>query len=71
MAINIRHTYNTYVEIIYYSNDDDAHGLHETTVGEMDDISEHVCAILIKHNFASADVCSAETGEVLMVIKRT
>jgi hypothetical protein len=37
----------------------------------MDDIAEQVCEILIKHNFAYADVCSAETGEVLMVIERT
>ena len=52
MAINIRHTYNTYVEIIYYPNGDGACGLHES-------------------NFAGADVCSAETGEVLMIIERT
>ena len=71
MAINIQHTYTTYVEIIYYPNNDDACGLHETTVGSMDDIQEHVCEILIKHNFAGADVCSTETGEVLMVIERT
>jgi hypothetical protein len=37
----------------------------------MDDIAEQVCEVLVKHNFAYADVCSAETGEVLMVIERT
>lgn len=71
MAINIRHTYNTYVEIIYYLNGDGACGLHESTCGIMDDIQEHVCEVLVKHNFAGADVCSAETGEVLMVVERT
>jgi len=71
MSINIHHTYSAHVEIIYYPNSDDACGLHETTVGEMDDIQEHVCEILVKHNFAGADVCSAETGEVLMIVERT
>ena len=69
--ITIRHTYNTRVEIIYYPHRDDAHGLHETTVGSMDDLAEHVCEIVIKHNFVGADVCSTETGEVLMTIERT
>lgn len=71
MAINIRHTYNTYVEIIYYPNGDGACGLHESTCGNMDDIQEHVCEVLVKHNFTGADVCSAETGEVLMIVERT
>ena len=69
MAINIRHTYCTHVEIIY-STCDGAH-LHETTCGNMNDIAEHVGEVLVKHNFPNADVCSAETGEVLMIIERT
>lgn len=70
MAINIRHTYNTHVEICYYS-DDNYTSLRCHDCGEMDDIAEKVCKILVKHNFSYADVCSAETGEVLMIIERT
>lgn len=71
MAITIEHTYSTSVEIIYYSCENDTLGLHEKTVGTMDDVSEHICEILVKHNFVGADVCSAETGEVLMIITRS
>ena len=71
MAIYIEHTYSAHVEIIYYPHADDTCGLHETTCGSMDEIAEHCCEILVKHNFAGADVCSSETGEVLMTITRT
>lgn len=71
MAISIQHTYHTYVEITYYPDANNGCGLHETTMGNMDDLAEHVCEILVKHNFAGADVCSSETGEVLMIIERT
>lgn len=75
MAINIYHTYTTDVEILYYvpdKNEDKVpYHLDERMVGTMDDIAEHVCINLVHHNFVSADVCSAETGEVLMVIERT
>ena len=69
MAINIRHTYNAHVEICFYT--DGGYTLRCHDCGEMDDIAEKVCEILVKHNFVSADVCSAETGEVLMIIERT
>ena len=69
MAINIRHTYNAHVEICYYS--DEGYTLRCNDCGEMDDIAERTCEILVKHNFSYADVCSAETGEVLMIIERT
>lgn len=39
--------------------------------GKLDDIHERMLEILIKHNFNSADACSRETGEVIMVITRT
>lgn len=71
MAINIEHTYCTHVEIIFYPHGDSGCGLHKSTCGSMDDIAVHCCEILVKHNFAGADVCSAETGEVLMIITRT
>ena len=69
MAINIRHTYSAHVEIIFYA--DDGITLRCNDCGQMDDIAEQVCEVLVKHNFAYADICSAETGEVLMVIERT
>lgn len=67
--ITIQHIYCTHVEIIYTTND--GAGLHENTVGNMDEIAEHVCEVLVKHNFTCADVCSAETGEVLMIVERS
>lgn len=69
MAISIRHTYNTYVEIVFYA--EEGITLRCRDCGQMDDIAERVCEILIKHDFAYADVCSSETGEVLMMIERT
>lgn len=69
MAINIRHTYSTNVEIIFYS--EDGITLRCRDCGQMDDIAEQVCEILVKHNFSDASVCSTETGEVLMEIERT
>lgn len=71
MAMNIRHLYSPYAEIIYYPDSDDARALHETIIASMDDIQERVCEVLIKHNFSGADVCLAKTGEVLMTIERT
>ncbi|MBQ2176439.1 MAG: hypothetical protein II453_15720 [Alphaproteobacteria bacterium] len=75
MAINIYHTYTTDVEILYYVSDENEdkmpYHLDERMVGTMDDIAEHVCVNLVQHKFVSADVCSAETGEVLMIIERT
>lgn len=69
MAINIRHTYSTHVEVCYYS--DDGYTLRCRDCGEMDAIAEQICEILVKHNFSYADVCSATTGELLMVVSRT
>ena len=69
MAINIHHTYNTHVEITFYA--DNGVRMRTNDCGMMDDIAEQVSEVLIKHNFAYADVCSTETGEVLMVIERT
>ena len=69
MAIHVQHTYSTHVEIIYQSAD--GAGLREATCGTMDDILEHVCDVLVHHHFTNADVCSAETGEVIMIVTRT
>lgn len=69
MAIHVQHTYSTHTEIIYQSSD--GTGLREYTVGNMDEILEHVCDVLVHHHFSHADVCSAENGEVLMIIERT
>lgn len=65
MAINIQHTYTTHVEITFDQR------FRYCTCGSMDEIAETVCKILVKNNFISADVCSAETGELLMIIERT
>ena len=69
MAINIQHTYTTRVDIHYY--DKDGYTLCEHSCNDMDSIAERVCNVLVKHNFFYADVCSAETGEVLMIIERS
>ena len=69
MTINIRHTYSTHVEIAFYA--DDGITLRCRDCGQMDDIAEQVCEVLTKHNFSYADVCSVETGEVLMEIVQT
>lgn len=74
MAITIEHVYSTHAEITYYLDEDFneqfPHGLTQVLCGTMDDIAEYVSKILVKHNFSSADVCDASTGEVLMVISR-
>ena len=69
MAITVSHTYNTTVDITYYAEKDLYVNCSDT--GTMDDIAERVIDVLVKHNFSYADVCSAYTGEVLMIIKRT
>ena len=70
--ITIEHRYCTPVEILYRPNTaDGSYGLYENTIGNMDEIAEHICEVLVKHNFPAADVCSEETGEILMVIKRS
>lgn len=70
MAINIQHTYSTHVTVAFYSENDGL-SLRYNDCGSMDDIAERICEVLIKHNFDYADVCSSETGELLMVIRRT
>lgn len=69
MAINIRHTYIVNADIHYYSEEGCI--LHCRDCGDMDSIAERVCEILVKHNFSYSDVCSADTGEVLMTIERS
>ncbi len=70
MAIIIQHTYATGVEIVY-SDENSNSDFRENTYDTMDEIAEHVCEMLIKHQFDNADVCSTETGEILMIIKRS
>lgn len=69
MAINIRHTYSTNVEICYYT--EEGYALRSRDCGPMDDIAEQVSEVLVKHNFPYADICSTETGELLMIVERT
>lgn len=69
MAINIQHTYNATVEIYYYG--EDGFKCINRDKGSIDTISERVCKALIKYNFSRAEVCSAKTLELLMVIERS
>ena len=69
MAINIHHTHTAHVEIVYYSEEGIC--LRCNDYGEMDNIAEQVCEILVKHNFSDAHVADAATGEVLMIIERS
>ena len=69
MAINTYYIYTTHVTCRFFTTDGEI--LHCDDCGTLDDIHERVCEILVKHNFTDADVCSAETGEVLMVVQRT
>ena len=70
MAINIQHTYTTRVDIYYHCNGY-GYALNSEDCDNMDNIAERVCKVLVRHNFSYADVCSAETGEVLMKIERS
>lgn len=70
MAINIQHTYSTHVEISFLDHANN-YALKEQTCGSMDEITEHCCVVLVKHNFASADVIDASTGELLMIVERS
>jgi hypothetical protein len=63
--IIIQHTYTTHTEVIF---DQD---FRMPLVGTMDDIAESVCDEMVKHKFHHADVCDAETGEILMIIDRS
>ena len=68
--ITIHHVYTDTVMILYYDHAG-KYTLKKGYHGTMDDIAEHVCEDLIKHNFTGADVCNVKTGEILMVIERT
>ena len=69
MAIHVQHTYSAKVDLVFQSEED--YALHEIMTGIMDDICEHCCDVLIQHNFISAHVCDANTGEILMILKRS
>lgn len=63
--INIKYTYSTNTCVLF-DND-----FRMPLSGTMDDIAVCVMTEMCKHNFTHADVCSEETGEVLMVIERS
>ena len=70
MAINIQHTYTASVEISFLDHANN-YALKEQTCGSMDEIAEHICEVLVKHDFAFADVIDATTGELLLIVERT
>lgn len=65
MAFNIQHTYSSHVTIIFDSD------FEVNTCGSMDEVQEATMEDMVRHSFTHADVCDAETGEVLMIIDRT
>ena len=67
--INIQYTYTTHVEISYLDPIGN-YALKEQTCGSMDEIAEHICEVLVKHNFVSADAIDAGTGELLLLVER-
>lgn len=69
MAIIIKHTYSTNVDIVFTS--EDGYCFHQKVTDTMDGIAEHVCDMFIAHKFTAADVCDDNTGELLMTIERT
>jgi len=69
MAIIIKHTYSTEVDIVFTS--EDGYCFHQKVTDTMDGIAEHVCEMFAAHRFTAADVCDARTGEVLMILERT
>ena len=69
MAVIIKHTYFTTVEISFMG--DDQYTFRQRTSGSMDDIAEHVCEMFIAHKFNAADVMDADTGEIIMQVERT
>ena len=76
MAITIEHVYSTPVYINYYAATADGGmkpwALYERIDYEdMDTVAEHVCDVLVKHNFCCADVCDTATGEIIMILRRS
>lgn len=69
MAINVRRTLNLNTEIYFYG--EEGYILRCMDNGEMDDIAERVCEILVKHHFSYAEVFSATSGELIMEIERS
>lgn len=70
MAINIYHSHSDVAEITYYGVMKGS-GLVETLSGTMDELAEHMCDVMVKHNFVLADACSVDTGEILLIVTRS
>lgn len=70
MAISINYIYSTHTDIVYCSIDPFVDH-EEEYVGKLDDITEHVCDMLIKYNFESAVVSDHYTGEIIAEYTRT
>ena len=69
MAINIYHSHSDMVKITYYGVM--KCNLVETLSGTMDELAEHMCDVMVKHNFVLADACSVDTGEMLLIVTRS
>ena len=69
MALHVKHTYSTHVEISYLDPIGN-YSLKENQCGNMDELAEHMCEVIVKHNFTLADACDANTGELVLTVER-
>lgn len=68
--ITIKRVYCTSTQIEYTDKTKEVKMIEYYTES-MDNIAEHVCDMLVKHNFYGADVLDRNTGEMLIIIDRT
>lgn len=70
MALEISHVYADAAKITYYGTTN-CNGLVESFSGTMDEIAEHICDVMVKHNFERAEACSFYNDEMLLTVKRS
>lgn len=68
--INIKHCH-TADTIISYSSPDVDYDLVETMKGNMDEIAEHCCEVLVRHCFNYATVIESKTGNLLLEVTKS
>lgn len=66
--IKIEYTYSVNATVIFYTQD--ATSFRYNDAGFIGDVVERVTDDIIKHNFVSADITDAGTGEVLATVTR-
>ena len=63
--MKISYTYSAHVTVLFYSEKEGL-TLRCNDCGTLDDVRERTQEIMLNHFFNAADVCDANTGEVLM-----